>query len=565
MQNTKFVSQKYNNYQYAPGIALYGIDGKAGISGTNGTSLFICVYDINNDEDRGKFGNAIRHGNTMNMEEPKSIGRNYTVGDSFLFPDGKIYSIKKGEDDNVTQYLNILISAGDNLTPDEFDECMEFVGRIAIENQNDRFRKESNRLVLDTDSYKGFVINNSDSDDIGDIEAPLTIIGSTKTGSNGIERYLDIKSIQTGMSDAQFKIFYDENNNTYVIDSDRPIRIDANLSVSKSSSSAISGYSSISTSETPITSFKGVCEHTSFSKDNGSVVYEYHVTEGNTTSQVYDRTAVVKDIKRVDIDNVSFVDGENGIKFLRYNTFIKYGEMNYRKATKLSVHLFMDNNIVTDKPILILFTNTNSEGYEQPVDTDPVYIMNNGVMTDRMEAIENKVYIPYSRHYWLSKSDNTNQIWVPSEADKFIIIMPSELNSHIMVFAEDLPGHEINVKKEEENFEKLTALFDGTTGKFPVNVLQTSTSHYYRTFCVKFVPEERQVVPSTVLPTMVHIKGILNGCVAIEFYKNIRDDVAEGGFEIYITIDSYQNINAINDWLISLIGITEIEIEENEQ
>lgn len=134
-----------------------------------------------------------------------------------------------------------------------------------------------------------------------------------------------------------------------------------------------------------------------------------------------------------------------------------------------------------------------------------------------------------------------------------------------MVFAEDLPGHEINVKKEEENFEKLTALFDGTTGKFPVNVLQTSTSHYYRTFCVKFTPEERQVVPSTVLPTMVHIKGILNGCVAIEFYKNIRDDVAEGGFEIYITIDSYQNINAINDWLISLIGITEIEIEENEQ
>ena len=97
----------------------------------------------------------------------------------------------------------------------------------------------------------------------------------------------------------------------------------------------------------------------------------------------------------------------------------------------------MDKNIVTDKPIFILFTNTNSEGYEQPVDTDPVYIMNNGVMTDRMEAIENKVYIPYSRHYWLSKSDNTNQIWVPSEAEKFIIIMPSELNSHVMVFAEE--------------------------------------------------------------------------------------------------------------------------------
>lgn len=561
MQNTKFVSQKYNNYQYAPGIALYGVDGKEGVSGTNGTSLFICVYDILNDEDRGKFGNAIRHGNTMTMEEPKSIGRNYTVGDSFLFPDGKIYSIKKGDDDNVNRYLNILISVGDNLTPDEFNECMEYAGRIRIENQNDRFQESSNRLVLDTDDYKGFVINNSDSDDIGNIEAPLTIIGSTKTGTNGIERYLDIKSIQTGMSDAQFRIYYDENNSTYVIDSDRPIRIDADLSVLRSSSSEISGYSGISTSDTPITAFKGVCENTKFTKGDTSVVYEYHVTGDNTTSQIYDRRATDKSIKRIDINTNEYVDGENGIKFLRYDTMIDYGELNIRKTCKISVHIFTDDQPVTGKPIFVLFTNTNSEGYEQPVDTNPIFIMdNNGEPTDKVNVISG---IPNGRRYWKTKTDNNNVIYVPSEADKFVIVMPSDLNAHIMVFAEDLPGHSINPSKEEENYTRLTELFEGTDGKFPVNVLQTSTSHYYRTFDVKFVPEERQIVPTTVLPTMIHIKGLLNNSVAAEFYKNIKNDVAEGGFETTVTIDSYNNINVIDDWVISLIGISEIEIEEN--
>ena len=566
MQNTKFVSQKYNNYQYAPGIALYGVDGKAGVSGTNGTSLFICIYDIQNDEDRGKFGNAIRHGNTMTTEEPKSIGRNYTVGDSFLFPDGKIYSIRKGSDDNIGQYLNILISAGDNLTPDEFDECMEYVGRIRIENQNDRFQNQSNRLVLDTDEYKGFVINNSDSDDIGNIEAPLTIIGSTKTGTNGIEPYLDIKSIQTGMSDAQFRIYYDENNSTYVIDSDRPIRIDADLSVSKSSSSSasISGYSGISTTETPITAFKGVCENTKYTKTDTQIVYEYHVTADNVTSQIYNRDVVTdKNIKRVEIDRNAYVDGENGVKFLRYDSMIDYGEMIYRKTSKISVHIFMDDNEINGQPIFLMFTNSDSDGYEQPVDVKPVFIMNiNGQPSDRVEVIDG---IPAGRRYWKTKTDSDNVIYVPSESDKFIIVMPFDLNAHIMVFAEDLPGHSIIPSKEEDNYARLTELFAGTDSKFPVNVLQTSTSHYYRSFNIKFVPRERQIVPSTVLPTMVHMKGILNGCVAVEFYKNIKDDVAEGGFNTTVTIDSYKDIRTIDDWLVSLIGISEIEINESSE
>jgi hypothetical protein len=38
---TNLVSQKTNNYQFAPGISLYGVDGKDGKSGLSGTSIFI--------------------------------------------------------------------------------------------------------------------------------------------------------------------------------------------------------------------------------------------------------------------------------------------------------------------------------------------------------------------------------------------------------------------------------------------------------------------------------------------------------------------------------------------
>ena len=35
-------SRKYSNREFAPGLALYGVDGKDGVSGESGRSLFVC-------------------------------------------------------------------------------------------------------------------------------------------------------------------------------------------------------------------------------------------------------------------------------------------------------------------------------------------------------------------------------------------------------------------------------------------------------------------------------------------------------------------------------------------
>jgi ATP-dependent DNA helicase RecQ len=45
------ISRKYSNRDFAPGLALYGIDGKDGVSGESGCSLFVCQYDFNDDDD----------------------------------------------------------------------------------------------------------------------------------------------------------------------------------------------------------------------------------------------------------------------------------------------------------------------------------------------------------------------------------------------------------------------------------------------------------------------------------------------------------------------------------
>lgn len=54
------LSKKYSNMQFAPGLALYGIDGADGTSGASGCSLFICQYDITSVEGTKEFGTHVK-------------------------------------------------------------------------------------------------------------------------------------------------------------------------------------------------------------------------------------------------------------------------------------------------------------------------------------------------------------------------------------------------------------------------------------------------------------------------------------------------------------------------
>ena len=276
------LSRKYSNIEYAPGLALYGIDGADGTSGQSGCSLFVCKYDITKfDGGTSEFGTHIKQGLSMTQNDDVPIGRSYINGDVFLFPDGYLYKL--------TNVSEISVAAG-NLTVEAFKQYTELVGHVNVSAAADNFSEATGRLVLDTDAYKGFIINMSDVNmdtAASDINAPLTIISSQETG-NGRIYFMGLKSIYAGSSDAQMNIYFDTRNNAYVIDSDKDILIDADVRVSSSGdANEYDDYSHVLTQENSVTSWGGVCSKISWSITK-PVDYVY-VTDNNvkTTDEIY--------------------------------------------------------------------------------------------------------------------------------------------------------------------------------------------------------------------------------------------------------------------------------------
>ncbi len=60
-----------------------------------------------------------------------------------------------------TDVQKISVAAG-NLTYETFKQYTELVGHVNVSAATDNFSEATGRLVLDTDAYKGFIINMSD-------------------------------------------------------------------------------------------------------------------------------------------------------------------------------------------------------------------------------------------------------------------------------------------------------------------------------------------------------------------------------------------------------------------
>ena len=278
------ISRKYSNRDYAPGLALYGIDGKDGVSGESGCSLFVCQYDFNDADDVKTFGSKIKQGLSMTGNALTPIGRDYINGDVFLFPSGYLYKIIKLDE--------ILRSAG-QLTKTQFMEYMEFVGSIDISSSFDFFEKLSGRLVLNTDSYKGFIINVSEMSAaaLKNINSPFAIVSDQESRAGKIN-FIGLKSIYAGSNNAQLQIYYDTNNNAYVMEADRDILIDTDLWVSSSDDdNKYDNYSRVMTTKNALTSFSGVCDNISWKM--GDVEDEYVIDdEVKLTNEIYYDTEV---------------------------------------------------------------------------------------------------------------------------------------------------------------------------------------------------------------------------------------------------------------------------------
>ena len=247
------ISEKYHNYDYAPGIPTYGIDGKDGKSGMNGISLFVCQHDITNDVGLKEFGKAILQNLEMSLGGAVKINRDYIEGDSFLFTNCEIWKIK-----DIVELKKI--AAINQLTTDNFSQYLERVGRINMTTTTDGIITSGDRLLLDNTRYKGFVINNAglSNNELPDIEAPFTIMSNDTDNDDNIQ-FIDLKSIFSNATDSELKIYYDTNTKAYHIYSDKPILFDCDLKVSNTTSDEFDEYSAIITKENNITSFIAFC------------------------------------------------------------------------------------------------------------------------------------------------------------------------------------------------------------------------------------------------------------------------------------------------------------------
>ena len=301
MMMDTIISEKYHNYDYAPGIPTYGIDGKDGKSGMNGISLFVCQHDITNDVGLREFGRAILQNLDMSLGGAVKINRDYIEGDSFLFTNCEIWKIK-----DIVELKKI--AAINQLTTDNFSQYLERVGRINMTTTTDGIITNGDRLLLDNTRYKGFVINNAglSNSELPSLEAPFTIMSNDTDNDDNIQ-FIDLKSIFSNATDSELKIYYDTNTKAYHIYSDRPILFDCDLKVSNTTSDEFDEYSAIITKENNITSFIAFCNGDT---DTDGIRYDISVNSYvQGTNPDVDGPDIVDD-GYTEVDMLDVVDGE---------------------------------------------------------------------------------------------------------------------------------------------------------------------------------------------------------------------------------------------------------------
>lgn len=301
------ISEKYHNYDYAPGIPTYGIDGKDGKSGMNGISLFVCQHDITNDVGLREFGRAILQNLDMSLGGAVKINRDYIEGDSFLFTNCEIWKIK-----DIVELKKI--AAINQLTTDNFSQYLERVGRINMTTTTDGIITSGDRLLLDNTRYKGFVINNAglSNNELPSLDAPFTIMSNDTDNDDNIQ-FIDLKSIFSNATDSELKIYYDTNTKAYHIYSDRPILFDCDLKVSNTTSDEFDEYSAIITKENNITSFIAFCNGDT---DTDGIRYDISVNSyiQETNPDVGDSDIVDDGYTEVDmLDDTDDEDTEDGV------------------------------------------------------------------------------------------------------------------------------------------------------------------------------------------------------------------------------------------------------------
>lgn len=592
---TNLISQKNNNYRYAPGISLYGVDGKDGKSGLSGTSVFVSQIRIDTDTDLREFARCIRQGRSTFPGSAEYIGRAYMDGDAFLFPNGYIYRLTD---------IKGLIEAGDNVSTENFTKYLELVGRVTVSNEDSGFVDSYDRLVLDTNNYKGFVINVSELPDssIGSIESPMSII-SDKITSDEMIRFIDMKSIQSGESDVRLRIQYDTNNRCFMLASDNPILVDGDLEVAYSDSVSRMTYDEFSKVQTAqsgsatLTTFKTLCGNVGYEILGTDTEYAFQPDEDVTEQIYYYNTAFDSsdsetewgpaDLKRI-VPDTTVPQDDSRYRLWKYAMhYGTFGNGRKHKRVKITACYNSIEGADTEWEFIVRFTreDTMIVGSDMRI----WYMSGSAVMKDVKNgkyadedydgmAGTGAKYLPGVNGGMMFV---TKFIYVPSEASELWISAPGSM----FVMVSGNLGETSPVSASHET-EKIRLLVNGdwnwsSSGngpvRFPIDVLMYATRRFVTKF--KLFNNNTQSVYLLDKNNMLHFTGLLESVseegydateVDREYYHALPHDeddpennlILPGGSAV-ISVESLYDPTGLK-WIVSLIGDTEFIIREQQ-
>ena len=285
------LSQKFNNYNYAPGIATYGVDGKTGIAGNDGNNIYFTDCDLINDDDNKNLNKLteLLRGNYLPIKGSTTIiARSYKNDDLFFDQNGIIYKLKDID--------SLLGSSG----KDVYGKYFSIAGKISIADYDGYFNKEDNRLILNSSDFSGFdVITSPNLSTNIDGNAVVNIISNNIDENDNIE-LVKMQSIDNvDIEDGNLDVYYKTTDNAYYLDSNRPIVINSNVKIKDDANNIdYDNYSSVLTTMDPITYFKHVCDNLRynilydadanqykiiiFQNDNGRDLLDYIVSRKET-------------------------------------------------------------------------------------------------------------------------------------------------------------------------------------------------------------------------------------------------------------------------------------------
>lgn len=246
------ISQKFNNYNYAPGIATYGADGKTGIAGYDGNNIYFTDCDLINDIDNRNLNDLaeLLRGKYLPVKGSTTvISRSYKNDDLFFDQNGIIYKLK-----NIDELIG-------TVNKDTYGKYFSIAGKISISDFS-YFDNVDGRIILNSSNFGGFdVITSSNLSTNIDSNAVVNIISNNIDENDNIE-LVRMKSIDdVDIEDGNFDIYYKTTDNAYYLDSNMPIVINSNVKINDSADNIdYDNYSSILTSNDPITYFKHICD-----------------------------------------------------------------------------------------------------------------------------------------------------------------------------------------------------------------------------------------------------------------------------------------------------------------